>query len=83
MAQQKRKRKKNYIGPSQADLSPWDKGVLDGHRMAPLRTHEVRERLHRAARQRNSLLSRLLPGRRRYLEGLIWSLESEIKRRGH
>jgi hypothetical protein len=83
MARKKRKRKTIYIGPSHAELSPWDKGVLDGHLMAPLRTHEVQERLNRAARQRNSLLSRLLPGRRRYLDGLIWSLESEIKRRGH
>jgi len=63
-------------------MSPWDRGVLEAHWMGSVRTHRVREHQARALKQRRGLLARLWPPRRRYLDGLLWGIEGELRRRG-
>lgn len=63
-------------------LTPWDRGVLEAHWMNPLRTQQIRDRRDRALRQRRGVLARIWPRRRRYLDGLLWGIAAELKRRG-
>ena len=62
--------------------SPWDRGSLEAHWMHNVRTREVEARLARARQQRAGVVGRSIPWRRRYLDGLIWGIENELKRRG-
>jgi hypothetical protein len=63
-------------------LSPWDRGLLEAHRMNAIRTQQIRDRQAKATRQRRGLLARLWPPRRLYLDGLLWGIAGELKRRG-
>lgn len=62
-------------------VPPWDRGILDAHLINAGTTPVVQEHLEAAERGRASLLARLSPWRRRYLDGLIWSLRTELERR--
>ena len=73
---------RQLLGNANGGLSPWDRGVLEAHWMGSVRTQRVRERQAKAIRQRRGFLAWLLPGRRHYLDGLIWGIEGELKRRG-
>lgn len=64
------------------ETSPWDRGALEAHWMHNVRTHEIEARLWRSRQDRDGLVARSIPWRRRYLDGLIWGMENELKRRG-
>lgn len=69
------------LSPSD-DMTPWDRGVLEGHRAgAYASTSALQRRRERAEGSRRGLLALLLPWRRQYLDGLIHSLDTEISRR--
>ena len=64
------------------DMTPFDRGVLEGHRAgAYASTSALQKHRDRAVSSRRGILAILLPGRRRYLDGLIHSLDREISRR--
>jgi hypothetical protein len=63
-------------------ISSWDRGVLEAHRMNAIRTQQIRDRQAKATRQRRGLLAWLWPQRRLYLDGLLWGIAGELKRRG-
>ncbi len=62
-------------------LPPWDRGVLDAHYINCGTTETIQEHLNRARRRRYGPLALLSGWRRKYLAGLIWSLETELGRR--
>lgn len=63
------------------DVPPWDRGSREAHTLSSAPTERIQECLDQAKARREELLTRLLPGRRRYLGGLIWGLEQELRRR--
>lgn len=69
-------------GEMDGDLPPWDRGRLMAHRISAGPTKNVQRNLAKALRDRQSLLGRLLPGRKRFLDGLISGLEETLKLRG-
>ena len=69
------------VGSLMGDSSPWDRGALEAHWMHNVRSREIQDRLARARHQRCGLLGRSIPWQRRYLDGLIWGMENELKRR--
>lgn len=71
-----------FVESSTSAMSPWDRGVLEAHWMGSVRTPQVLEIQSRAIRRRRGWLAWLLPGRRHYLDGLIWGIQKELKRRG-
>lgn len=65
----------------QNELSAWDNGALDAHRIGGGPTRLIVRSLEQAKRKRRGILARLLRGRRRYLDGLIEGLEKEMEKR--
>lgn len=64
------------------ELPPWDRGRLMAHRISAGSTKNVQRNLKKATRDRQSLLGRLLPWRKRFLDGLISGLEETLEHRG-
>lgn len=62
-------------------LPPADLGVLEAHWIAMGTTDDIREALEGARRRRRGILARLSSWRRSYLDGLAWSLDTELQRR--
>lgn len=69
-------------GEMDGDLPPWDRGRLLAHRISAGPTKNVQRNLVKAKRDRRGLLGRILPGRKRFLDGLISGLEETLERRG-
>src|SRR6185312_12633883 len=63
------------------DLPPWDRGRLLAHQISAGPTDNMERSLEQAKRQRRSILLWILPGRRRYLDGLISGLETNLEQR--
>lgn len=63
------------------ELPPWDRGRLIAHRISAGPTKNVRRNLNKAQRDRQFFLTWFLPGRRRFLDGLISGLEETLKQR--
>lgn len=60
---------------------PWDMGVLDAHWIAMGPMEQIRDELAQSRRRREGLLTWVWPWRRQYLDGMIWALEAEMRRR--
>jgi hypothetical protein len=65
----------------QNELSAWDSGALDAHRIGGGPTRLIVRSLEEAKRKRGGILAKLIPTRRRYLDGLIEGLEKEMEKR--
>ena len=63
------------------ELPPWDRGRLLAHRISAGSTKNVHRTLAKALRDRAGFLCWFLPGRRRFLDGLISGLEETVEQR--
>jgi hypothetical protein len=64
-----------------SDLSPWDRGVLEAHWVAGAPDRKIEDYLRRAKSRRRGPLAWISPWRRRYLDGMVWGLDRELRRR--
>ncbi len=63
-------------------LRPWDLGALKAHQLSAVTPTPLLEHyLDRMRRRRRGLWAQILPGRKRYLDGMINGLEKSLERR--
>lgn len=63
------------------ELPPWDRGRLLAHQISATPTKNVLRALEEARRKRRGILCWILPGERRFHDGLISGLQETIEYR--
>ncbi len=64
-----------------SELPPWDRGRLLAHQISSGSTETIERSLRRAQKSRKGLLVWVIPGKKRYLDGLISGLEESLELR--